>query len=680
QSLTDLIRGIRANKNNQDKYIATSLDEIRNEVRKNDPDIKALAVQKLTYLHMQGYDMTWASFHVIEVMSSPNIKYKRLGYQAAATSFRQDTDVLMLCTNLIKKDLSSNNFMESALALHGLASIVTPDLGRDLCTDLIGMLNHSRPYIRKRVILVLFRVFLKYPDALRQAYPRLKEKLDDPDPSVVCAAVNVICELARRNPKSYLPLAPQLYALLTNSGNNWMLIKIIKLFAALAPLEPRLIKKLVPKISNLIETTSAMSLLYECIHTVITGEMIGVETEDGENEAQDSALARLCTAKLKIFIEDSDQNLKYLGLYALGKLLKVRPKAVLEHRETVLDCLDDADVSIRLRALDIVTGMVTPANLSKIVRRLMVQLLPPVVPASDAPSQKPKSVLEASDRTEIIKRIVSICSKDTYAHVTNFDWYVETLTELVKVNGVDVGELLSNQLIDVAVRVQEVRELTVERMQQLLKSDELLATASEPANNTGVLCAAAWITGEYCQFLSPPLDTVSRLLHPSIARLDPPTQAVCIHNAFKIYAHWATADPGSAPPDCAIHTEMVLKYLSPFRLSTDLEVQERACNVTELLQLVSSAAQTEHGIVPVLNSFKILFEEEINPLAPKAQRRVLVPEGLNLDKWIYEPEPEQDEVEEEEADERWTDDGPRTYGRENEASIDPVEMERVLLM
>lgn len=41
--------------------------------------------------------------------------------------------------------------------------------------------------------------------------------------------MNVLCELARKNPRDYLPLAPQLFHLLTTSSNNWMLIKIIKL-------------------------------------------------------------------------------------------------------------------------------------------------------------------------------------------------------------------------------------------------------------------------------------------------------------------------------------------------------------------------------------------------------------------------------------------------------------------
>lgn len=52
---------------------------------------------------MIGYDMNWASFHVVEVMSAPRIHLKTIGYLAAAQSFEQDTDVLMLTTNLLKK-------------------------------------------------------------------------------------------------------------------------------------------------------------------------------------------------------------------------------------------------------------------------------------------------------------------------------------------------------------------------------------------------------------------------------------------------------------------------------------------------------------------------------------------------------------------------------------------------
>lgn len=66
-------------------------------------DVKATALLKLIYLEMVGHDMSWASFHVLEVMSSAKYHQKRVGYLGAVQSFRTDTEVLMLATNLLKK-------------------------------------------------------------------------------------------------------------------------------------------------------------------------------------------------------------------------------------------------------------------------------------------------------------------------------------------------------------------------------------------------------------------------------------------------------------------------------------------------------------------------------------------------------------------------------------------------
>lgn len=90
-------------------------------------------------------------------------------------------------------------------------------------------MSSTKPYLRMKSVLMMYKVFLRYPDSLRPAFPKLKEKLEDADPGVQSAAVNVICELARKNPKNYLSLAPIFFKLMTTSSNNWMLIKIIKL-------------------------------------------------------------------------------------------------------------------------------------------------------------------------------------------------------------------------------------------------------------------------------------------------------------------------------------------------------------------------------------------------------------------------------------------------------------------
>ena len=103
KSLYDLIRGLRNHKGSEKEYIADSIKECRQEIRSNDMDLKSTALMKLTYLEMFGHDMSWASFNVLEVMSSPKFRHKRTGYLAAVQSFRRDTEVLVLAENQLKK-------------------------------------------------------------------------------------------------------------------------------------------------------------------------------------------------------------------------------------------------------------------------------------------------------------------------------------------------------------------------------------------------------------------------------------------------------------------------------------------------------------------------------------------------------------------------------------------------
>ena len=56
--------------------------------------------------------------------------------------------------------------------------------------------------------------------------------------------------------------------------------------------------------------------------------------------------------------------MKYLGLLAFSKILKTHPKSVQAHKDLVLQCLDDKDESIRMRALDLLYGMVSGYNKS----------------------------------------------------------------------------------------------------------------------------------------------------------------------------------------------------------------------------------------------------------------------------------------------------------------------------
>ncbi len=115
------------------------MEEIKRELKQDNIAVKANAISKLTYLQMLGYDISWAAFNVIEVMSSTKFTFKRSGYVAATQSFNENTDVLMLTTNMIRKDLGSSNMYDAALALNGLSCFVTPDLARDLANDVVTL-------------------------------------------------------------------------------------------------------------------------------------------------------------------------------------------------------------------------------------------------------------------------------------------------------------------------------------------------------------------------------------------------------------------------------------------------------------------------------------------------------------------------------------------------------------
>ena len=133
RTLEDLIKGMRLQLIGESTFISKATEEIRREIKSTDQHTKSTALHKLSYLSaVHAVDMSWACFHVVEVMSSSKFAHKRIGYHAASQSFHDDTPVLLLITNQLRKDLSSTNDFEVSLALDLLSRIATLDLARDL--------------------------------------------------------------------------------------------------------------------------------------------------------------------------------------------------------------------------------------------------------------------------------------------------------------------------------------------------------------------------------------------------------------------------------------------------------------------------------------------------------------------------------------------------------------------
>lgn len=286
----------------------------------------------------------------------------------------------MLCTNLFKKELADPNQATRGLALNCLSNVVTADLSRDLLPDILALMTSHDSAIRKKATLVAYKFILANPQGLRQAYPIIRERVNDPDPSVVSCAVNVVCELARKNAKNYLTLVPPLFQLLSMAANNWMLIKVVKLFGIMIPHEPkgRLARKIISPLLDIVRRSTAKSLVYECLFTLAVALRFTRKGNGSQPKAvMASGVIGTCIEKLRSLAQSPDQNLKYLGLVGLSELLKAEGvvlEQVIRDGQTaalVLSSLRDADITIRLRSLSIVAAMADENNLHRLVARLM---------------------------------------------------------------------------------------------------------------------------------------------------------------------------------------------------------------------------------------------------------------------------------------------------------------------
>lgn len=69
--------------------------------------------------------------------------------------------------------MNSNQY-DVGLAINCLANIATKDLARDCMGDLVNLMNHTKPYIRKKAVLAMYKLYVKFPQGLRLTFDKLK--------------------------------------------------------------------------------------------------------------------------------------------------------------------------------------------------------------------------------------------------------------------------------------------------------------------------------------------------------------------------------------------------------------------------------------------------------------------------------------------------------------------------
>ncbi|KAJ4806534.1 AP-3 complex subunit delta [Rhynchospora pubera] len=621
RSLDDLIKSLRSDPSSEPSIIARSLSEIRREIRSSDPLTKSIALQKLTYLSsLHFHSMSFAAFHTLELLPSPSPQTKRLAYLAASLSFHPSTtELLPLATHQLHKDLTSLSTSSSSssfpflpsLPLHLLSLASSADLSSHLAPDLVPLLSRSSP-LQPKAVAATYRVLSLCPSTVPVLFKPLVDCLSSDNPLTVSAAVGAFCELSAppNDPAPYLPLAPEIYRVLVNSRSNWTLIKALKIFSRLVPLEPRLGTRIVEPLSKFLRESQAKSLVLECIKTVVS--CLPTHTE----------AMRLAIDKIKeLLSSDDDPNLRYLGLQTLGMLAPGHLWALEESREVVAQSLTDPDRSICHEALRVMMAMTLQENSIESCTLLV--------------RQAAKSDPEFAN--EILDSVLTSCSKDFYELVVDFDWYVSLLGEMARIVHCTKGDEISRQLVDIGLRVRDARPELVRVARELLIDPSLLGNHFL----YNVLSAAAWISGEYVEFSKDPMELVEALLQPRTSLLPTSARAVYIQSVLKVLTFSCNSyidESSSLVNDTVIARMLSLIEMTvgPLAESEEAEVEDRVRNLLGVVRLVAnikdlSGDKDEDGMIyEVVRVMDALFSDEMGPVSANAQKKVSVPEDLDL--------------------------------------------------
>lgn len=231
-------------------------------------------------------------------------------------------------------------------------------------------------------------------------------------------------------------------------------------------------------------------------------------------------------------------------------------------------------------------------------------------------------------RDELLSKIILICSQNNYQFITNFEWYITVLVELAQMDfSSKQGHVIGAQLMDVCIRVQAIRAFAVAEMAQLL---EVYTSSQQFSILQEVLYAAAWLCGEFASELEKPEETLRAMI--KYKTLPPHIEAVFIHNMLKLFAHvYDGYEKRSQLGDVLTLCDEIADKMKESVKSGELEVQERSSSTLVMINVVKEAVvqrlQGGGGDEPLAPDLLILFSGEINPLAPKAQKKVPIPEG-----------------------------------------------------
>ncbi|KAK7184951.1 ap-1 complex subunit gamma-1 [Paraphaeosphaeria sporulosa] len=486
-SLKQFIRNVRAAKTIADERAVVQKESaaIRASFREesHDSGVRRNNVAKLLYLFTLGERTHFGQIECLKLLASPRFADKRLGYLGTMLLLDENQEVLTLVTNSLQNDLNHPNQYVVGLALCTLGNIASVEMARDLFPQVETILSSANPYIRRKAAICAMRICRKVPELQEHFLEKAKLLLQDRNHGVLICGLNFVISLCEADEAEddengirdiFRPVVPSMVKILKGlsaSGyapehdvqgitDPFLQCKILELLRVLGRGDNGVSEQINDILAQVATNTESSknvgnSILYEAVLTILDIEA-------------DSGLRVLGVNILGKFLSNRDNNIRYVALNTLIKVVAVEPNAVQRHRNTILDCLRDPDISIRRRALDLSFTLINESNVRVLIRELL-------------------AFLEVADNEfkPVMTSQIGIAA-DRFA--PNKRWHVDTMLRVLKLAGNYVKEQILSSFVRLIATTPDLQTYSVQKLYAALKDD---------ITQEGLTLAGAWVIGEY---------------------------------------------------------------------------------------------------------------------------------------------------------------------------------------
>ncbi|KAI9282538.1 adaptin N terminal region-domain-containing protein [Sporodiniella umbellata] len=511
-------------------------------------------------MYILGWDIDFGHLEAVNLISSQKYSEKQIGYLAVTLLFHENSDLVRLVVNSIKKDLEDMNEINNCLALHAIANIGGREMAESLATDVHRLLISptSKSFVKKKAALTLLRLFRKHPDVIPVTdwADRIILLMDEQDLGVALSAVTLILALAQTFPVEYSgcyeKAVQRLKRILIDREYSldyiyykvpipWLQVKCLRLLQYYPPPEDSKLRSDISELLQIIITDSQetpKNVQHSNAQNAVLFEAINLAIHLDSN----STICAQAASLLGRFISSKETNVRYLGLETMAHLAACVDslEPVKRHQETILLSLRDKDISVRRRGLDLLYSMCDTSNAKVVVSELLRYL----------------QVADYAMREEMVLKIAILAEK----FASSYSWYVDIILQLISTAGEQVGEEVWFRVVQIVTNNEELQEYAAKTVLNYLGS---------PQYNETMVKVGGYILGEYGHLIA------------NLNGCSPIEQFTAVHNKFNLcslqtralllttYAKFINLFPEIKG--------QILPVLNQYRHVLDAELQQRAC-------------------------------------------------------------------------------------------------------